>query len=217
MEDRVEPFERTGIPDSRGSAVTGPVGRAARPSCDTTRELGERRESVSTGMTGRRWPARGYRRRRPLDDQRGVAPRRKRLQREALLVSKRTCGTLARGAVRAHLGHALGPVLSLLLEVPVIDEAAPVDEIAAQVADRPLDFALGLRATPPTHPRREAPVVRESERLRIADQRAALQPEVAPDHRLHLVEQQLLRYATEMEQRLVDPIDQRASPYPGAG
>ena len=76
--------------------------------------------------------------------------------------------------MQAHIGHALKPVLPLLLEVAVIDEGAPVDEIAAQITDWALDLALRLRAIRPARARREAPVVREAERLRIADQRAAL-------------------------------------------
>jgi hypothetical protein len=103
-----------------------------RPSRDTARELRIGREgALFDGDDGARRPWRGRRRGRPLDDQRRVPPGRERLQREALLAIKADARPLARGAVQAHIGHALKPVLPLLLEVAVIDEGAPVDEIAA--------------------------------------------------------------------------------------
>ena len=108
-----------------------------------------------------------------------------------------------------HIGDVVEPVPSLLIEIGVIEERAAVDEIVAQVADGPLDFALGLRAIRATRARREAPVMREAEKLEIAHERAALQPQVARDHRLHLIEEQLLRDAAERAKRLLEPVDQR--------
>ena len=173
-----------------------------RPSCATARELRIGGEgALFDGEDGTRRPWRGRRRRGPLDDQGRIAPGRERLQREALLAVKAHARPLARGAVQAHIGHALEPLLPLLLEVAVIDEGASVDEIAAQIADRALDLALRLRAIRPACAGREAPVMREPEKLRIADQRAALQPEVSRDHRLHLIEEQLLWNPTETERR----------------
>jgi hypothetical protein len=108
------------------------LGTAVRPSRDTARELRIGREgALFDGDDGARRPWRGRRRGRPLDDQRRVPPGRERLQREALLAIKADARPLARGAVQAHIGHRLKPVLPLLLEVAVIDEGAPVDEIAA--------------------------------------------------------------------------------------
>jgi hypothetical protein len=52
-------------------------------------------------------------------------------------------------------------------------------------------------------------MVREPEKLRIADQRSALQSEVARDHHLHLIEQQLLRDATEIQERVLEAVDRR--------
>ena len=67
--------------------------------------------------------------------------------------------------MQAHIGHALEPELPLLIEIGIMQERAAVDEIAAQVADGPLDFALRLRAIRAARARREAPVVREAEKL----------------------------------------------------
>ena len=108
-----------------------------------------------------------------------------------------------------HIGDVVEPVPSLLIEIGVIDKRPSVDEIVPQVADGTLDFALGLRAVGPTRARREAPVVREAEKLEIAHERAALQPQVARDHRLHLIEEQLLRDAAEIAKRVLEALDQR--------
>ena len=124
-----------------------------RPSRDTTRQLRIGREgALFDGNDGPRRPWHGRRRRGPLDDQRRVAPGRERLQREALLAVKADARPLARGAVQAHIGDVLQPVLPLLLKVAIIDEGAPVDEIAAQIADRALDLGpSSARDTAGTH------------------------------------------------------------------
>ena len=108
-----------------------------------------------------------------------------------------------------HIGDTLEPVPALLVEIGVIEEVAAVDEIVPHVADRTLDLALGLRAVRATGARGEAPVAREAQELRIAHQRAALQPQVARDHRLHLIEEQLLRHAAKRQERLLEPAHQR--------
>src|SRR5215213_2103442 len=87
-----------------------------------------------------------------------------------------------------HIRDAVEPLSSLLIEIGLIGKRPSVGEIVAEIAHGPLDFALGLRAVRPTRPRREAPVMREAEKLEIAHERAALQPEVARDDRLHLKE-----------------------------
>jgi hypothetical protein len=51
--------------------------------------------------------------------------------------------------------------------------------------------------------------MRKPEKLQIADERAALEPQVAGDHRLHLIEEQLLRDATKIPKRVLEPVDQR--------
>jgi hypothetical protein len=52
-------------------------------------------------------------------------------------------------------------------------------------------------------------VVRKAEKLQIAHQRAALQPQVARDHRLHLIEEQLLRDAATIPKRVLEALKQR--------
>jgi hypothetical protein len=47
-------------------------------------------------------------------------------------------------------------------------------------------------------------VVRKPQKLEIADERAALQAQVARDHRLHLIEEQLLRDASEIAERVLE-------------
>ena len=97
-----------------------------------------------------------------------------------------------------HIGHVVEPVASLLIEIPIIRKRPAVGEIVSEIAHGTLDFALGLRAVRPTGARREAPVVREAEKLEIAHERATLEPQVARDDRLHLLEEQLLRNAAEI-------------------
>ena len=149
-----------------------------------------------------------------VEHQRRVAARRERLQLHALVAIKAHLRRLAGRAVHAHIRDAIEPVLALLVEIGVMQERAAVDEIAAHVADRALDFALGLRAIRPTRARREAPVRGEAEKLEIVDERAALQSQVARDHRLHLIEEQLLRHAAEIPERLLEPAHQRAHVLP---
>ena len=48
-------------------------------------------------------------------------------------------------------------------------------------------------------------MVREAKELEIVDQRAAFEPQVAPDHRLHLIEEQLLRHAAEIQEGVLEP------------
>ena len=114
-----------------------------------------------------------------------------------------------------HVGDVVEPLPSLLIEIGVVDERPSVDEIVPQIADRTLDFALGLRAVGATRARREAPVMRKAEKLEIAHERAALQPQVARDHRLHLIEEQLLRDPAEVAKRLLE-CRRSASACPGA-
>ena len=131
------------------------------------------------------------------------------MQQQALVAIESVARPLARRPVHPHIGDVVEPLASLLIEIRVIGKRPTVDEIVAQVAHRTLDFALGLRAIGSTRARREAPVMREAEKLEIAHERAALQPQVARDHRLHLIEEQLLRDAAELAKRLLESLDQR--------
>lgn len=91
--------------------------------------------------------------------------------------------------------------------MPIATELrAAVDEIAAHVADRALDFALGLRAIGPTGARGEAPVVCEAQELEIVHERAALQAQVARGHRLHLIEEHLARHAAKGQEGVLEAL-----------
>lgn len=57
-----------------------------------------------------------------------------------------------------------------------------------------------------TRARRQAPVMRKPDKLEIAHERTALKPQVACDHRLHLIEEQLLRDAPDIAKRLLEPL-----------
>ena len=105
-------------------------------------------------------------------------------------------GQIERAAARAWwraraIGDVVEPVALLLIEIPIIAKRPPVNEIVAEIADGPLDFALGLGSIGSTRARREAPVVREAKKLEIAHERAALEAQVARDHGFHLVEKEL--------------------------
>jgi hypothetical protein len=118
--------------------------------------------------------------------------------------------TTVRRGVDAHIGDVVEPVAALLIEIRIIAKRPPVDKIVAEIADGPLDFALGLRPIGATRARREAPVVREPQKLEVAHERAALEAQVARDHGFHLIEEELLRDAAEIAKRVLEPIDQRA-------
>src|SRR5688572_15719793 len=100
--------------------------------------------------------------------------------------------------MQTHIGHALEPALPLVIEIGILQEVPAVDELAAQVADRALDFALRLGPIRAACARREAPMMGEAEELRVAHERAALEPQVPRDDRLHLIEEQLLRHAAKI-------------------
>lgn len=120
-----------------------------------------------------------------------------RLAQEALLTVEAVLRALVGRAVPAHIRHAHEPALTLLVEIGVVQKGPTVDEIAAEVPDRPLDFALRLRPVRTARARHEAPVTGEAEKLRVAHQCAALEPQVPRDHRFHLIEEQLRGDAAE--------------------
>jgi hypothetical protein len=116
---------------------------------------------------------------------------------------------LAGRAMHTHIRHALQPVLTLLIEVGVVQEGAAVDEIAADVAHRALDLALRLGAIGTARARREAPMRGKAQELKIVNERSTFEPQVARDHGLHLIEEQLLRHAAEIAERVLKPADER--------
>jgi hypothetical protein len=68
---------------------------------------------------------------------------------------------------------------------------------------------LFLRPVRAARARREAPMLRKAQKLEIVDGRPTLQAEVLRDHRLHLIEEQLRRYAAEHQERVLEPGEQR--------
>src|SRR5690606_20160240 len=117
-------------------------------------------------------------------------------------------------AVHSPIGHLIEPAKALIIQVGVAGELSSVDEIAAHVAHRPLHLALGLGAIGPTGPDAEAPVGGESEELRILQELAALQALILHHHRLHLIEEQLPRYAAEVREGLLQPSNHRGHGLP---
>lgn len=144
---------------------------------------------------------------RGVEYQRRVATARQRLQQPPLVAIEAHLWRLAGRAVHAHIGDAIQPLLALLIEVGIMQKGAAVDEVAAHVANRAFHLALGLRAIGTTGARPEAPVGGEAEELEIVDQRAAFEPQVAGDHRLHLIEEQLLGHAAEIGERVLQAAD----------
>jgi hypothetical protein len=105
------------------------------------------------------------------------------LESDAFVAIEAHARTRLRGAVDAHIRHVIQPRPPLLIEIRIVEERAPVDEIAAKIPDRALDFSLGLRPIWTTGAWRKAPMAREAQELRVADQGAALQPQIARNHR----------------------------------
>src|SRR6266700_919234 len=92
---------------------------------------------------------------------------------------------------------ALQPASALVGEVRVAQEGPPVEEIPAEIADRPLHLALGLGPVGTAGSDAEAPVGGEPEELRILKEPAAGRPMIVDDHALHLVEEDLVGHAAE--------------------
>ena len=211
VEDRIEGLERArhvqvgehlpqAIATGRGGAfhASPPVRRAYTASgrfSTVTSGRGAADGAVRRGASGTRSDVYG----------RGASG----VQEQTLVAIESIARPLARRGVHPHIGDVVEPLPALLIEIRIIGKRPPVDEIVAEVAHGTLDLALGLRAVRPTRARREAPVVREAEKLEIAHERATLQPQVARDHRLHLIEEQLLRDAAEIAKRVLESVDQR--------
>jgi hypothetical protein len=68
------------------------------------------------------------------------------LQRPALIALEAQSRCLAHRAMTARVGDLLEPARALLVQVLVVEERAAVKEALAQIADRPLDLALGPRS-----------------------------------------------------------------------
>ncbi len=89
------------------------------------------------------------------------------------------------------------PASALVGEVRVPQEGPAVEEIAPEVADRPLDLALRLGAVGSARPDPKAPVGREAQELGILEEPAPGRAVVVEDHALHLIEEDLVGHAAE--------------------
>src|SRR2546426_1880713 len=72
-----------------------------------------------------------------------------------------------------------------------------VEEIAAEIADRPLHLPLRFRSVGPARPDPKAPVRGEAEELGILEEPAAGRAVVLDDHTLHLIEEDLVGHPAE--------------------
>ena len=88
-------------------------------------------------------------------EQRVEGEGRQGLQLE-LLGSKGLRDDALGGAVQPDIGDRRKPVLELGIEIVEIAEGAAEEEVLADVAERPLDFALGLGPIGPAGSRQEA-------------------------------------------------------------
>ena len=173
MEDGVEGLERARhVQVGEHLPQTIATGRGGALSCEPSRQTGVHGErplldgDQRTRRRGRRDPARRVRH----EDGR-IRPRREWMQEQTLVAIEAIAWPLARRGVHPHIGDVVEPVACAAASRSAsLANVAAVDEIVAEIADGPLDFALGLRAIGPTRARREAPVVREAEKLEIARQ-----------------------------------------------
>src|SRR5690606_24700286 len=102
------------------------------------------------------------------------------------------------------------PARALLMEIPIPEERAPVDEVVPHVMDRTLHLALRLGPIGPARSGGETPVSRKALKFLVADELTAQEPEILRDHRLHLIEEQLPGHAAEKGERLFETAEQGA-------
>ena len=100
-----------------------------------------------------------------------------------------------RGGVHARVGHRGQPVLQLPVQVLEIAEGAGQEEVLADVAERPLDLALGLGPVRPAGFGMEAVVAGQIDQGAVVDDAASVG--LAGDRRLHAVIEHLVRHAAQ--------------------
>ncbi len=101
-----------------------------------------------------------------------------------------------RGAVQAAVGHLVEPLGELGVQVVEVAEAAGEEEVLADVAERPLDLALGLCPVGPAGLEDEAVVGGEGQQLVVVDDAALI--DLAEDSGAHAVVEDLLGHAAEV-------------------
>src|SRR5258706_5413738 len=115
----------------------------------------------------------------------------------ALIALEAYSRRLAECSVPARVGDLFEPALGLGVQILVVEERAAVEETLAQVADRPLHFALGPGPVRPAGARPKSPVRGKAQELAVEHQAAAAEPLIGEHDGTHLIKQQLLGYTAE--------------------
>lgn len=119
-----------------------------------------------------------------LDRQHHVVGARRQRDQVRPLVGERLVHRPAGGRVDARVGDLRPPRPEAGVEVVEVAERAVEEEVLADVAERPLDLALGLGAVGPARPRRRAVVLQQHQQRRVVDHPPRLAP---PGHALHFM------------------------------
>ena len=101
--------------------------------------------------------------------------------------------------MNAHVGHGGEPVGELGVQVVEVAERPAEEEVLADVAERPLHLALGLRPVGPAGFRVKAVMAGEVEQRAVVDDAAFRR--LADDGGLHPVVEDLRRHAAEVGER----------------
>ena len=104
------------------------------------------------------------------------------------------------GAVDADVGNGVEPVDQLKVQIVEVAESAAEEEVLTDIAERPLDFALGLGPVWPAGARLEAVVPRQREQRPVVDNVADIV--LAGHRRLHAVVEDLDRHTVQRRERL---------------
>ena len=131
----------------------------------------------------------------PLEAEDGVErPGRQRLE-SRLLLGEVLDDNAPGGAVQAAVGDLVEPLGELGVQVTQVAESPGQEEVLADIAERPLDFALGLGAVGPAGLGQVAVVTCQSEELVVVDDAALV--DLAEDRGAHPIVEDLLRYAAK--------------------
>ena len=109
-----------------------------------------------------------------LED-RSVGGERQRLE-DRLLLGEGFVDDALCGRVHTGIGDRVEPVPELGIEVVEVAERCAQEEVLANVAERPLDLALGLGPIRPAGARLEAVVPRKVEKGAVVDDKAVRHP-----------------------------------------
>lgn len=131
-------------------------------------------------------------------DEGQIRPQRERLQHGGFVALEALRRLLARRAVDAHIGDVREPPRALIGEIGIAQKLAALQKARPQIADRPLDFPLRLRAVRLARPNAKAPVRGETPELGIFQQPTAIGPLILDDVGIELIKQNLTRHATEV-------------------